>query len=55
MQGLFLVCTRVTEKNKDVFRNRAPLFIAQIDATGILRFRPGISKSMTRRPSWRWT
>lgn len=29
--GLFLVYTRITENNKEVFRHRAPLFIAKID------------------------
>jgi hypothetical protein len=32
--GLFLVYTRITDDNENVFRHRAPLFIAQIDATG---------------------
>ena len=32
--GLFLVYTRITDDNKNVFRHRAPLFIAQIDTTG---------------------
>ena len=30
-RGLFLVYARITEMNKDVFRHRAPLYVAQID------------------------
>ena len=30
-EGLYLVYTRITEDNENVFRNRAPLFMAQLD------------------------
>ncbi len=33
--GLFLVYTRVTNDNNNVFRNRAPLFIAKIDTENL--------------------
>lgn len=29
--GLYLVYTRITQENKNVFRNRAPLYLAQLD------------------------
>jgi len=37
--GLFLVYTRITDENTNVFRHRAPLFIAQIDTKGVCLIR----------------
>jgi hypothetical protein len=34
-EGLFLVYTRITQDNKNVFRHRAPVFIAQIDPSAV--------------------
>jgi len=34
-EGLFLVYTRITGKNTNVFRHRAPLFIAEIDPDSV--------------------
>lgn len=38
-EGLFLVYTRITASNKNVFRHRAPVFIAQVDPKAVCLIR----------------
>ncbi len=48
-EGLFLVYTRITEDNKNVFRHRAPVFLAQIDPEGVCLVRETESVLLANR------